>query len=246
MNPIDYHKIVDVDHQQQNPTSTQKLDRVIGYCDMADGQRVLDLGCGKGWMLRRIAEHSAIKGLGIDVAPHAIEEAKQQTVAASLKGELEFRCMPATQLSQQESPFDLGLCLGASFAIGSFEDMLAFLKPMIRPGGLLVIGDIYARVDPMPEQSAVYFADGAQRTLRDTADLLNGDDLSLLAIVDSSADDWDHFENLHWIAGDRWLRENPDHPDRQAFIQAHLEYRRDHYLYDRDALGWAIWVARVL
>lgn len=246
MNPIEYHKIVDVDHQQQNPTTTEKLDRVIGYCDIKDGQRVLDLGCGKGWMLRRIAAQAAISGLGVDVAAYAIEEAQERAAAQSLRGQLEFRCMPGLELAPAEQAFDVGLCIGASFAIGSFEDMLAYLKPAIRPGGLLVIGDIYARRDPMPEQSAAYFAGGAQRTLTDTADLLNGQDLSLLAIVDSSQDDWDHYENLHWVAGDRWLRENPTHPDRAAFIKAHLGYRRDHYQHDRDSLGWSLWVARVL
>ena len=245
MNPIDYHEIVDVFHEHQNPTTTAKLDQVINYCDVQDGQRVLDVGCGKGWFLRRLATQYAISGLGIDLASYAIREADKVANSIELRGQLEFQCLPAGDYMPHEASWDLGVCIGASFAIGSFEDLLDYLTPAVKPGGLLVLGDIYAKQDPMPAASARYFAGGALRTLADTADMLNSDSRSLLAIVDSSQDDWDHYENLHWTAADKWLRENPHDPRRDDFVQTHNNYRREHYRHDRAALGWALFVVRV-
>lgn len=52
---IRFFDILETHHTFQNPTSAAKLDELIGYCDLQDGQRVLDIGCGKGWLLRRMA-----------------------------------------------------------------------------------------------------------------------------------------------------------------------------------------------
>jgi hypothetical protein len=123
--------------------------------------------------------------------------------------------------------------------------MLMWLRPFVKSGGVLGIGDIYARSLPVPPQSAVHFSNGAHRTLAATLDMLAGAGLKLIGLIDSSNDDWDEYESLHWMAADFWLRTNPDHPDRATFLAADKKFREDHLAFDRSALGWAIWVCRV-
>ena len=140
---------------------------------------------------------------------------------------------------------DVGFCIGASFAVGTFEEMLAHLKLAVKPGGILAMGDIYAKTESMPEQSAKHFAGGKQRSLADTAEMLNKDGLTLIGIIDSSDDDWDRYESLHWFVADRWLRENPDHNERDEFHQLNEQWKHDHIKYDRPTLGWGLFICRV-
>jgi hypothetical protein len=63
-------------------------------------------------------------------------------------------------------------------------------------------------------------------------------------LIDSSLDDWDRYETLHWLAAEEWLNEHPDDPDAEE-IRTRTERDRERYLrWQRDLLGWAIIVGR--
>ena len=244
MSEIDFFAIVERFHTFQNPTSEQKLDLLIRYCDLADHMRVLDVGCGKAWLLRRMATRHAIHGVGVERHPIFVAEATEYIRHTPLKGTLEIIQTRAAQFSAASGAFDVALCIGASFAIGSFEQMLTWLRPLVKSGGVLAIGDIYARGPAVPPQSAVHFSDGVHRTLTGTLDMLAGAGLKLIGLIDSSKDEWDAYESLHWMAADFWLRTNPNHPNHATFMAADNKFRENYLAFDRNALGWAIWVCR--
>ncbi len=63
-------------------------------------------------------------------------------------------------------------------------------------------------------------------------------------MIASSDDDWDHYESQHWRALEEWLAVNPRDPDTPE-IRDRYERARDDYLrFERELLGWAIFVAR--
>jgi SAM-dependent methyltransferase len=66
----------------------------------------------------------------------------------------------------------------------------------------------------------------------------------LITLIDSSTDDWDRYETLHWLALDDWLREHPDHPDARSFEEMGRRLRSRYVTWHRDLLGWAILVGR--
>ena len=74
---------------------------------------------------------------------------------------------------------------------------------------------------------------------------MNRDGLRLVALIDSSTDDWDRYENAHWLAAEAWVQQHPDHPDVAEFVRQVEGFKHDHLNYDRDALGWALFVSRV-
>jgi hypothetical protein len=123
--------------------------------------------------------------------------------------------------------------------------MLAWLRPYVRRGGIIAIGDIYARSRSIPAQSAEHFAGGPVRTLQDTVLRLNQDGLTLIGLIDSSLDDWDRYESRHWRAAESWARRNPDHPDLQEVWDRSEGFKLNHLQFDRDALGWALFISRV-
>lgn len=73
---VDTWKFYDVTHRDHvlcNPTSVAKLDELIGLLDLPSEPQVLDIACGKGELLLRLAEaHAAapgFRGVGVDVSP---------------------------------------------------------------------------------------------------------------------------------------------------------------------------------
>ena len=59
--------MVERDLEILNPTSHEKLMLLADYCDIRDGARVLDIGSGKGYMLRQWAKRFGIEGTGLEI-----------------------------------------------------------------------------------------------------------------------------------------------------------------------------------
>jgi hypothetical protein len=66
----------------------------------------------------------------------------------------------------------------------------------------------------------------------------------VLTVIASSQDDWDAYESLHWLTLDDWLRGNADDPAAEQFRRLGREYRDRYLRWQRDLLGWAIFVGR--
>ncbi|HEX7071556.1 MAG TPA: class I SAM-dependent methyltransferase [Rhodothermales bacterium] len=245
MDILEYFTIVERYHTFQNPTSEAKLDRLIEYCGISDGQRTLDVGCGKGWLMQRIAERYAVEAEGVEVCGPFIEEGKERLGRTHLRGTVTFHEMPAQEYAGDKGAFDVGFCIGASFAIGTFEEAVEWLRRYVKPGGIMAIGDIYARHASIPAESAQHFGAGPVRSLSDTALHMDRNGMTLIGLIDSSLDEWDRYESLHWRTADEWARQNPTHPERCAFVGRTAHFKANHLRFDRDSLGWAIFVSRV-
>jgi hypothetical protein len=107
------------------------------------------------------------------------------------------------------------------------------------------IGDIYRRRTPLPVESAAHFGGGTPRSLSDAVEALDSGGLTLIGLIESSVEEWDRYESLHWRASEAWARDNPDHPGRRDFLVRSTADKRRHIQHDRDALGWAMFVSRV-
>jgi len=58
-------------HRVCNPMSTAKLDELIGLLELDPRATVLDIACGKGEILTRLAERYEIAGVGVDISTGA-------------------------------------------------------------------------------------------------------------------------------------------------------------------------------
>ena len=68
--------------------------------------------------------------------------------------------------------------------------------------------------------------------------------LALEGLIASSEQDWDHYESQHWRALEEWLAANPRDPDAPDIRERHEQARDDYLSFQRELLGWAIFVAR--
>lgn len=239
--------IVHAAHVFWNPISDEGVEDLIAALDLAPGARVLDIACGAGELLVRIAERYGATGVGVDISAAALATARAKARGRVPDAGLEFVEGDGAQYEADAASFDAVCLVGASWIWKGYENTLDALLRWLRPGGVLLFGEPYWKVADPP--AAYCEADGGFTTETFTsldgireATLARG--LQIVYMVGSSERDWDRYEMLQSLAADRWARANPDHPDLAEFLEA---TRRDRALYlrwGRDALGFAQFVFR--
>ncbi len=78
---MDMWKFYDITHRNHvicNPTSGEKLGHLVEQLRLPAGVRVIDIACGKGEFLIRLAEAYGVNCLGIDLSPFFIAEARKR------------------------------------------------------------------------------------------------------------------------------------------------------------------------
>lgn len=238
-----YYAVVERFHELQNPTSPEKI-RLLGErLGLGTESHVLDVASGRGGPALVLAREFGCLITCIERAAEFVEVAMQRTHDAGLDGQIEIVHADANAFPLERDRYDAALCLGASFVWDGLPGTLAALVPAVRPGGHVAVGEPYWRTWPVP---ATYDPAPYEEyvTLAGTVARVQSAGLIPVTLIDSSLDDWDRYETLHWRAAEDWLAENPGDADA-AEIRAEYERSRDRYLrWDHELLGWAIIAGR--
>ena len=116
---MDIWKFYDITHRHHvvwNPMSAAKLDGVIELLKLERGARVVDIACGKGEMLVRLAERYGISGVGVDISPFCVAGSKRKLRQRAPEAEVEFLQMDGADYRPGPSGFfDLAVCMGVSW-----------------------------------------------------------------------------------------------------------------------------------
>ncbi|MEQ1770763.1 MAG: methyltransferase domain-containing protein [Devosia sp.] len=234
MNPLDYWAIAEADIEIQNPVTDRKHRLLDDYCDIRDGLRVLDIGCGKAWVMRQWAERFAIEGTGIDLSPIFLAHAARKAPAL---GRLNFHQGPADQFPQPSGEYDVVMCLGASFALGGFVRAVDWMTAAAKPGGAVVIGELTLKHRPTVNTHEHFPLDAIE-----AMGVVERHGAEVSAMISASDADFERYASHHRHATLRWARDNPGHVDHAAVLE---KSRADwtYYLRTiRPLLGWTIFV----
>ena len=246
---MDTWKFYDITHREHtvcNPTSADKLARLVGLLRLPPGARVVDIACGKGELLMRLAEAYGICGIGVDLSPFCIAAARQRLERGASRGEVAFRQMDGSDF-RPDAPHSLALasCIGASWVFGGHTETLRALSAMVVPDGWVIVGEPYWRKEPSEEYLA---AAGLTREVFGThpGNVAAGERqaLELVHTFVSNQDDWDQYEGLQWYAAAEYARCHPDDPDLPE-LQERVGKAKVAYLHGgRDVVGWAMYLFR--
>jgi cyclopropane fatty-acyl-phospholipid synthase-like methyltransferase len=78
------------------------------------GERVLDIACGKGEFLVRLAEIYGIAGVGVDISPHCIRDCVDKRRRRVPDSDIEFVAMGGAEYRPEvPSSFNAAPCIGA-------------------------------------------------------------------------------------------------------------------------------------
>jgi SAM-dependent methyltransferase len=210
-------EVVERYHDIQNPTNPEKIRRLGDSLSLTSDSRVLDVACGKGGPALILAGTYGCRILGVEIRDAFAEEARARVAANGLQSLVEVQTADASELELEPEAWDAALCLGAGFVWGTIADAASALRPCVPLGGFVAIGEPFWREWPLPDSiDAEAFVDLATTVTR-----LEQDGLVTTAIIAASADDWDHYESLHWRAIEGWLAEHPVHPDAEDIRAQH-------------------------
>jgi SAM-dependent methyltransferase len=235
-----YYAVAERDHEIQNPTSAEKI-RLLGErLRLGPDTRVLDVACGKCGPAIILAREFGCTITGIERAHEFAAAARERIAGAGVGDRIGVVEGDASAAELGEHSYDVAMCLGASFVWGDLHGTLSQLRRAARPGGHVVVGEPYWRRWPLPDG----IADDGYVSLHDTVDRFHAAGLIVVTLIDASLDDWDRYETLHWRALEEWLAANPDDPDADEIRRRHEQNRSAYLRWQRDLLGWAIFVAR--
>ncbi len=246
MHFTEYWSIVERNHTIQNPSSPQKMRLLAEYCQVRDGLRVLDVGSGKGYLLRTWAKEWRIEGTGLEINPWFVAEARACAEDAGVAGGITFVEGPAIEFTPEPGAYDIVLCIGASFALADFDRAVPWMLSALKPDGVLAIGEPFLNQRPLPLEVAAIVGPelAGLRDLAGTVTAFEGHGLELNGFIAASPDDWDRYESPHWPAAREWARANPDHPEREDLLRQAHESRAAYFRWQRQYLGWGIFVGR--
>ena len=232
-----YYVVAERDHELQNPISVEKLVLLGERLRLRRGSRVLDVASGRGGPALVLARTFGCAVEGIEIAPEFHAAAEERAAAEGLDDLLSFRLGDASAQALEPGVYDAALCLGATFVFDGLHGTVDALAPAVRPGGHVVIGEPYWRRPPPEDYGR---ADAPYTSLEATITAIESPGLRLVGVIDSSRDDWDRYETLHWRAVEEWLAANGSDPDADDVRSRHEHAKRAYLHHGRELLGWAI------
>ena len=196
-----------------NPIPAGAIDALVDLLPLGPADRALDVGCGRGELLIRIAEATGAGGFGLDSSEAQIARARHEASARAPAAELLFETRDAGTLVAPAGSFTLAACVGSSHALGGLGSTLSRLTELTRPGGYILVGEGYW-IRP-PSQAELDLLGATEDELGDLGALLaTGDRHGLRPVYLATAtdEDWRRYEWTYVFNLDRYADGNPDEP----------------------------------
>ena len=226
-----------------NPISENAIDTLIGLLPLAAGDRALDVGCGRGELLLRLAEVTGAHGFGLDSSEAQIARARHEAASRVPASEMLFETRDAGTLVAPAGSFALAACVGSSHALGGLLPTLERLSELVRPGGHVVVGEGYWIRPPLPAELEALGA--SEDELPDLPTLLDAGDghrLRPVYLASATDEDWRRYEWAYVLNLESYAAANPDEPgielvsERAAFARSRRVLAAQH----GEALGFAL------
>jgi cyclopropane fatty-acyl-phospholipid synthase-like methyltransferase len=134
--PVLGELFAEMDALGSSPRQTVHLLRTAG---IGAGDRVLDLGCGRGGVTVAAAKQLGCRCVGVDAVPAFVQAARSLAIKRSIQVRCEFRVGDVRRVRSGRT-FNAGLMLGLFDAVRA----TALLRTFVRPGGVMIVDDAVA------------------------------------------------------------------------------------------------------
>lgn len=234
MDQQDYWAIAEGDIEIQNPVTDRKLRLLDDYCDIRDGLRVLDVGCGKAWVMRQWAERFDIEGTGLETNTAFLDFARSHRPR---RGSLTYIEGTAENFAPELNSYDIVLCLGATFALGGFVSAVEWMVRATKPGGAVVVGDLTLKHRPAVNTHQHFPLEAVE-----LSSVMQRHGVEVTAMISASDADFERYASHHRHATVRWVLQHPGHADEQDVAHKSADDWNYYLKTVRPHLGWTILV----
>ncbi|MCA0458308.1 MAG: class I SAM-dependent methyltransferase [Chloroflexi bacterium] len=241
-----FHEIAESSHHILNPFTERELMLLGEICQLKPEMRQLDLACGKGEMLCQWSHRWGIKGVGVDISPVFLAAARRRASELNVTHKLTFVEADAGRYVAQDEQFDVVSCIGATWIGSGIAGTINLMRPALKPGGFMLIGEPYWTETP-PEEA--YASSGIGKddftSLIGTLDRVETAGMKLVEMVLADGHTWDRYAAAQWLAVDQWLERNANDTEAEQLRQWIAAAQRDYLQYGRRYLGWGVFVLKV-
>jgi cyclopropane-fatty-acyl-phospholipid synthase len=156
----------------------QKLDLICRKLRLAQGERLLDIGCGWGSLLMHAAAHYGVEAVGVTLSPSQAELASQRIADAGLARRARVRVADYREVA--DGPYDKIASVGMYEHVGRAElpRYARSVRALLRPGGLFLNHGITRLYSETPGGETFItryvFPDGELHPLSDLMGSLHG------------------------------------------------------------------------
>ncbi|MFE9045313.1 methyltransferase domain-containing protein [Streptomyces sp. NPDC012421] len=231
-------------HRICNPFTSDKLALLGRAISPVPGTRMLDLASGKGEMLCTWARDHGVTGTGVDISTVFLAAARERAAELGVADRVDFVHADASGHVADE-PVGIAACIGATWIGSGVAGTVELLRRSLAPGGTMLIGEPYWRREP-EDQTVV---EGCHMARKD--DLLTLPELlqqfgdlgcDVVEMVLADQDSWDRYVAAQWLNIRRWLDTNPDDELADEMRAELTAAPVQHARYQREYLGWGVFV----
>jgi 2-polyprenyl-3-methyl-5-hydroxy-6-metoxy-1,4-benzoquinol methylase len=138
---------------EPNDDETSRLAEIVDLlesCDLVETPRILDLGCGRGWLSHTLSEYGDV--LGTDIVAASVERARELFPTLSF----EQTDLRGLQETHGRESFDLVVSSEVLEHVEADEkrDFLQAIKQLLRPGGYAIITTPRGELERLWEESS--------------------------------------------------------------------------------------------
>ncbi len=246
--PVDPYRFTTIAHRAHRfggPLSDTKAAVLVELLGLNAKLQVLDLGCGKANLLAMVLQRWGCTGLGVDVNPHFLAEARRAHFALVAGGRLKLAEQSGDVVMQKAGQFDAVLCLGAAHYLGGMQRLLMELRRCLGRDGVVLIGEAFWSRPPTPAFLDLIGGRQAQMgTHAENAQRARHAGYDVLYTSTASCDEWDEYEGLYAKNVLDFCHQHPDDPEAAAW-RARVERWQDGWLrWGRETLGFAYYLVR--
>ena len=126
-------KVVSFFMNRQNHRIYEKTIDIIA---VKDGESILDMGCGNGYVLNLIAEKHSGHFTGIDISDSIIAAANRRNKVYINNGIMKFYCQNLDNMGFSDGTFDKAYTINTVYFWKSLEVAMAEIKRVLRHNGV--------------------------------------------------------------------------------------------------------------
>lgn len=221
-----------------SPLSAQTLDEVTAQ--IPPGARMLDIGCGKAALARHVLRRDrSASAVCIELNPVLAAQGEALARKEGTRDRLRMIVADGREWRAAER-FDAIALLGATHAIGSLQEVLAYAMGNMKTGGVVLLGEGIWASRPDPEYLAFLGADEDELT---TPEAFIGEvrkaGFRILYEHRSNAEEWDAYEGPYF----RNLRSYVDASGEHSFAAEADAFEAMQARYGRACMGFVVLAA---
>lgn len=222
------------DRRLCSPVDEARLAGLLQKLPLPSDPYVVDLGCGKGEAVRLVVELFGGMGTGVDLSARMLADVVGN-------GEnVEFVHADAAGWRPDRTP-DLAICIGSTHIFGGIAAAAAALTPLVRRGGVVLLGDGYWRSAPAAEHLHAFgMRDDELGDLPEMVASVEHQNLVPVVVQPSNQAEWDDYEWSLIRSMEMWAMVNPNDPDVATFLSRTRLMRNTFLEWRRTAMGFAL------